>query len=74
MARYSDNENIAGLNLAPKVNVAANFWRKQCFLSDRSLFWQADLCTLKNPSQLHHRIEKLKSGRDEIMSKNRRPR
>ena len=47
------------------MNVAANFWRKQCFLSNRSIVWQADLCALKNLSQLHHRIERLKSGRDE---------
>ena len=60
MTRYSDNEIVAELNWAPKVNVAANFWRKQCFLSDRSLVWQAHLCKLNNLSQLHHRIERLK--------------
>ena len=47
MARYSDNEIVAGLSWAPKVDAAADFWREQCFFGDGSLLWQADLWTLK---------------------------
>ena len=43
MARYSDNEIVAGLSWAPKVNAATDFCHEQCFFGDRSLFWQADL-------------------------------
>jgi hypothetical protein len=64
MAHYSDNEIIAGLSCSPKMNAAADFWREQCFFGDRSLFWQVNLLTLKNPSELHHRIEKPKPGGD----------
>ena len=65
MARYSNNAIVAGLSWAPKVNTAANFWREQCFFGDRSMFWRADLWTLKNLSELHPRIEKLKPRGDE---------
>ena len=65
MARYSDNEIVAGLSWAPKVNAAADFWREQRFFGDRSLVWQADLWTLKNLSELHPRIEKFEPGGDE---------
>ncbi len=47
------------------MNAAADFWGEQCFFSDCSVFWQADLWTLKNPSERHLRIEKPKSGGDE---------
>ena len=47
------------------MNAAADFWREQCFFGDRSLFWQANLWTLKNPSELQPRIEKPKPGGDE---------
>ena len=47
------------------MNAAADFWREQCFYGDRSLFWQANLWTLKNPSELQPRIEKHKPRGDE---------
>ena len=47
------------------MNATADFWREQCFFGDRSLFWQANLWTLKNPSELQPRIEKPKPGEDE---------
>jgi hypothetical protein len=63
MARYFSKESYAELPWAPKVNAAADFWRKHCFFGDRSLFWQGDLWTLENLSELYPRIEKFEFGK-----------